>query len=181
MIVVDSNIIGYLYLSSERSSQAEEALRKDSQWIAPLLWRSEFRNVLALYVRKRRLSLETAQQIMNEAADLMTGQEYEVVSSQVLNLAAKSGCTAYDCEFVSLAQELGIPLVTVDKQVLEQFPGVAVPLDEYAGGAISRRCDARPQPGRVSLSVPSGSATTIDAGTGDVRRVFDRFCQGVLG
>ncbi|MBL7164528.1 MAG: type II toxin-antitoxin system VapC family toxin, partial [Anaerolineales bacterium] len=58
MIVVDTNIIAYLYLESERSSQAERLLEKDTQWSAPLLWRSEFRNVLALYIRKKELSLE---------------------------------------------------------------------------------------------------------------------------
>lgn len=131
MIVVDSNLIGYLYLKSERSDQAELVLRKDSQWVAPLLWRSEFRNVLALYLRKHLLGLETAQEIMDEAASLMLGQEYEVVSSQVLQLAAKSGCSAYDCEFVALAQDLGVPLVTVDKQVLAQFSEVAISPEAY--------------------------------------------------
>jgi predicted nucleic acid-binding protein len=63
MIVVDTNIIGYLYLTSERSRQAEQALRQDPQWAAPLLWRSEFRNVLALYLRRKILSLDIAQQI----------------------------------------------------------------------------------------------------------------------
>jgi predicted nucleic acid-binding protein len=131
MIVVDSNIIGYLYLTSHRSGQAEQALRKDPQWVAPLLWRSELRNVLALYIRKHLLSLEAAQEIMDEALGLMAGQEYEVVSSQVLTLVGKSSCTAYDCEFVALAQELGVGLITVDKQVLDQFPAVAVSLDKY--------------------------------------------------
>ena len=126
MIVVDSNMIGYLYLTSERSSQVERVLHKDAQWAAPLLWRSEFRNVLALYLRKKLLSLEAAQEIMNEAMTLMLGQEYEVVSWQVLSLVAKSSCSAYDCEFVALAQDLGVALVTVDKQVLEQFPHVAI-------------------------------------------------------
>lgn len=131
MIVVDSNIIGYLYLTSARSSQAEQLLRKDAQWAAPLPWRSEFRNVLALYLRKRFLSLEAAQEIMDEAISLMVGQEYEVVSSQVLSLVAKSTCSAYDCEFVALARDLGVSLVTVDQQVLDQFPQVAVPLEKY--------------------------------------------------
>ena len=131
MIVVDTNIIGYLYLSSERSKQAEQALRKDPQWSAPLLWRSEFRNVLATYIRKQLLSLQAAEEIMEEAMNLMTGQEYEVVSGRVLNLAAGSSCSAYDCEFVALAQDLGIPLITVDKQVFEQFPDIALSLDKY--------------------------------------------------
>ncbi len=58
-------------------------------------------------------------------------RRYEVVSSQVLRLAAQSSCSAYDCESAALAQDLGVPLITVDKQVLDQFPQVAVSLDKY--------------------------------------------------
>ncbi|KAF0107578.1 MAG: hypothetical protein FD146_1612 [Anaerolineaceae bacterium] len=132
MIVVDTNVIGYLYLTGEHSAQAEKALHKDPHWAAPLLWRSEFRNVLASYIRKGLLSLEDASRIMEEAALLMQGQEYEVPSLQVLARVAESTCSAYDCEFVALAQDLGIPLVTVDKQILNEFPRIAVSLDEYA-------------------------------------------------
>ena len=88
MIVVDTNIIGYLYLTSDRSSQVERAFRKDPAWVAPLLWRSEFRNVLALYLRQGLLSLEDAYQIMDEALRLMRGNEYEVASLRVLSLVA---------------------------------------------------------------------------------------------
>ena len=137
MIVVDTNIIGYLYLTSERSSQAEQVLRRDPDWVAPLLWRSEFRNVLAFYIRKRRLNLQAAQEIMDEALGLMVGQEYEVVSSRVLSLVVKSSCSAYDCEFVALAQDLGVSLVTIDKQVLDQFPESAVSLDKYLASPTS--------------------------------------------
>ena len=131
MIVVDTNIIGYLYLTSDRSGQAEQALRKDPFWSAPLLWRSEFRNVLALYIRKEFLRLDEAQQIMGEATQLMQGREYEITSHQVLSLVAQSTCSAYDCEFVALAEDLDIPLVTIDKQILHQFPGRAISLEEY--------------------------------------------------
>ena len=133
MIVVDTNIIGYLYLTSERSTQAEQALLKDPEWAAPLLWRSELRNVLALYMRKDLLSLQDAQQIMDEATSLMQDREYEIASLQVLNLVAASTCSAYDCEFVSLAQDLGVPLVTVDRQILNQYPTLAVSLDAFIG------------------------------------------------
>ncbi|MBU0512498.1 MAG: type II toxin-antitoxin system VapC family toxin [Chloroflexi bacterium] len=133
MIVVDTNIIGYLYLSSERSEQAEKALLKDAQWVAPILWRSEFRNVLALYMRKGVFLLEDAIRIMGEATLLMQDGEYEAVSLQVLQLANESKCSAYDCEFVALARDLEVRLVTVDKQLLKQFPNEAVSLDEFVG------------------------------------------------
>ncbi len=48
MIVVDTNVVGYLFLSSEKSVLAERALEKDNEWATPILWRSEFRNVLSV-------------------------------------------------------------------------------------------------------------------------------------
>lgn len=133
MIVVDTNVIVYLYLNNERSEQAERLLEKDSEWVAPSLWRSEFRNVLALYIRKEILSVKEAQEIMEEAIVLMDGQEYKVVSFQILELVSTSTCSAYDCEFVALAQELGVRLVTVDKKILREFPNIAVSLNKYIG------------------------------------------------
>jgi len=50
MIVVDTNVIGYLFLSNEQSLFAEQALKKDSEWAAPIIWRSQLRNVLAFYM-----------------------------------------------------------------------------------------------------------------------------------
>ena len=133
MIVVDTNIVCSLYLSSERSEQAEAALRRDPEWAAPVLWRSELRNVLATYIRNDRLELNDAIGIMSHALDLMFGREYELASADVLAIAASSGCSAYDSEFVALAQDLRVQLVTGDKQVLAKFPDTAVTLDHFVG------------------------------------------------
>jgi predicted nucleic acid-binding protein len=131
MIVVDTNVISYFYLSGQRSEQAGQAMEIDPQWAAPRLWRSEFRNVLILSIRHRHLTLETAVEVMDKSLRLMAGREYDVASSRVLRLAATSRCSAYDCEFVALAEHLGVPLITVDKQVLAQFPDVAISLDAF--------------------------------------------------
>jgi len=131
MIVVDTNLIGYLLLTSDHSTQAEQVLRRDPAWAAPLLWRNELRSVLALYLRKQLLALADAQAIMNEAVRLMHGREYEVASEQVFSLAVNSTCSAYDCEFVALASDLGVPLVTLNKQLLRQFPQVALSLEQF--------------------------------------------------
>lgn len=129
MIVVDTNIISYFYLSNNLSSQVEELQRFDSLWVTPILWRSEFRSVLASYLRKEFLSLDGAQEIMEDALILLQGREYEVASYQVLNLVNQSSCSAYDCEFVALAKDLDIPLITADKTILNEFPESAVSLD----------------------------------------------------
>ena len=98
----------------------------DPGWSAPLLWRSEFRNTLVKCVRGKLIEWSDAFQIMTEAESLMAGNEYAIVSGDVLSLAASSACSAYDAEFVVLARELGIPLVTTDKQLLDSFPETAV-------------------------------------------------------
>ncbi len=131
MIVVDTNIIGYLYLGSDRSTQAEQALFRDAEWAAPILWRSELRNVLAKYIRNQWLSLEDATKVMGEAIAMMRDREFEVSSSQILSLASLSNCSAYDCEFVALARALEAPLVTVDRQVLKHFSETAVSLEDF--------------------------------------------------
>jgi predicted nucleic acid-binding protein len=131
MIVVDTNIIGYLFLWSENSVKAEQALQKDSEWAAPILWRSEFRNVLALYLRKNFLKIQQVQRIMNSALELLKGREYEVSSYEVLRLASVSLCSAYDCEFIATASDLKVPLVTVDKQLLDKYPSVAISLNTF--------------------------------------------------
>ena len=133
MIVVDTNIIGYLFLSSEQSLLAERALKKDSEWAAPILWRSELRNVLALYMRKHLIKLEDAQHIMDSALELLRGREYEVSSYEVLRLVSESKCSAYDCEFIAAANDLKAPLITVDKELLREFPAVAVSLTTFCG------------------------------------------------
>ena len=48
MIVVDTNIVAYLYLPGEHTAAVERLLERDPEWAAPILWRSEFRNILAL-------------------------------------------------------------------------------------------------------------------------------------
>ena len=132
MIVVDTNVIGSLFLSSAQSVLAERALKKDSEWAAPILWRSEFRNVLSLYMRKKILNLEQAQQLMNSALKLLQGREYNVPSYEVLRLTSKSKCSAYDCEFIAVADDLKVPLVTVDKQLLQEFPSITISLKSYS-------------------------------------------------
>lgn len=128
MIVVDSNILAYLYLPGEFTAAAEALLVREPEWAAPPLWRSEFRNILAGYVRRRMLSFEHACSLQAEAESLMEGFEFEVHSREVMELVRDSECSAYDCEFVALAERLGAKLVTMDKKVLKAFPKRAVSL-----------------------------------------------------
>ena len=127
MIVIDSNILVYVLIPGVRTA-AVQALFVRETWVVPLLWRSESRNVLTGYVRRGELAIEEARALQAEAEDLVGDSEYQVDSNIVLDLVNRSDCSAYDCEYVALAKQLGVKLVTMDRKVLRAFPEVAVPL-----------------------------------------------------
>lgn len=128
MIVVDSNIIAYLYLPGEFTEAAEKLLERNAEWAAPILWRSEFRNILAGYMRRSTLTFDQALLLQQEAESLLFGFEYEVDSRSVLDIVRASDCSAYDCEFIALAQHLKTKLYTMDAKLLRAFPKIAFAL-----------------------------------------------------
>jgi predicted nucleic acid-binding protein len=132
VIVVDTNVIAYLHLPGRRTAAARAALRRDPEWSAPLLWRSEFRNVLNSYIRREGLKVTDAVGLARLAESLLSGREHIVDSAAVLNLAASCDCSAYDCEFVALALTTGVRLVTTDAKILGAFPDRAVALEDFA-------------------------------------------------
>ena len=132
MIVVDTNQIAYLLIGGEFTDAVRRVFIQDSAWSAPLLWRSEFRSILAQYIHRDELRLSQAMRIQRMAEELLSGREHLIDSEKILRLAEQSGCSAYDCEFVALAMELRVPLVTSDKQILRKFPKISMSPDAFS-------------------------------------------------
>jgi len=130
MIVADTNLIVYLFITGDQTSLAQKVLHKDPQWIVPPLWQSEFRNVLAAYIR-RGMTLPQAGRLMANALETLESRQIIPSNEKIFDLITESDCTAYDCEFVALARQLSIRLVTADKQLLEEFPDCAISLEEF--------------------------------------------------
>lgn len=84
--------------------------------------------------KKALIERDDAFRILHEAEGLLSGGEYRVGSAEVLDLALSSKCSAYDAEFVVLARELGVPLITLDRELLEKFPGTAVTPERFLAG-----------------------------------------------
>ncbi|MDZ7693713.1 MAG: type II toxin-antitoxin system VapC family toxin [Balneolaceae bacterium] len=131
MIVVDTNVIASMWVPNDMDEWVYKVFKKDDDWVAPLLWRSEFRNVLSIYLRKEILELSVVLQATEEAEQLMDANEFEVNSTQVMSLVSNSSCSAYDCEFVALADDLNVQLVTFDKKIVDEFPNIAISPEEF--------------------------------------------------
>jgi predicted nucleic acid-binding protein len=133
VIVADANLLAYLVLPGERTEEAEAVLAKDPAWVVPVLWRSELRSVVHKYVARGELTVARAVMLLNQTEDVVAGRESEVESRAVLDLASRSKCSTYDCEYVALAEALGVPLVTTDRAVLRAFPDRAVTPARFLG------------------------------------------------
>ncbi|GAB5500843.1 MAG: hypothetical protein PsegKO_31540 [Pseudohongiellaceae bacterium] len=66
-----------------------------------------------------------------QAGRQFADNEHTANSTGVLTLAVQTGCSAQDCEFVSLAKSLNLKLVTGAGKLVETFPGIAITPDEY--------------------------------------------------
>lgn len=131
MIVADTNLLAYLLIEGEHTAAARRVLEHDAEWAVPPLWRSELRNVLVGRLCRGDIGLPEAGAAMAAGALVVGGREYLVASDRVFALAAGSTCSAYDCEFVALAQALRVKLVTSDRDVLKAFPGIAVAPERF--------------------------------------------------
>lgn len=140
MIVVDANIIAYCWIEGPRTAIAQRVRLRDPEWHVPVLWRSELRSTLAGYLRQATLDLGHAVAIMTAAQNAMQGREHLVPDDAVLELAAAARLSAYDCEFIALAQSLSAALVTEDRKILRAFPDLAITMEAFVamGGAPSQ-------------------------------------------
>lgn len=134
MIVVDNDVISYFWLqqASDRSEAARAVRRRDADWAASRLWRSEFRNVLRGYMAMELMTHPEALRYAEQAEADMAGSEHEVRTADVLRLVDETGHSAYDCEYVALAQALGVLLVSGDRQLVRLFPDTVRLLEDFA-------------------------------------------------
>lgn len=131
MIVVDTQLLVYLTTRGAYAGLARAVAEKDATWSSSVLWRSEFRSVVAGEIRRGNLTVEQAIESFEEARAFLRS-EYQPLTADILALIQISRCSAYDLEFVAVAQALNVRLVTNDKQVLADFPTLAISPQAFA-------------------------------------------------
>jgi predicted nucleic acid-binding protein len=125
MIVVDTNVIAYLFLRGPHSAAVDRLLAAHPDWAAPRLWLDEFLNVLVTQERNGLITPNDAVEMLDDANTLMDGATFEVPPDRVLAAARRTGCTAYDSQYVTLAEDLGLMLYTFDKKILVACPSTS--------------------------------------------------------
>ena len=131
MIVVDTNIVVYALTEGPQTPLARKVRRLDPQWRLPDLWQHECLNFLATYVRQGGISLGIARRLWLEATQLLAGCVHPVDMLLALQLAVEHDISAYDAQFIAVAQQLGVLCITEDRRLRLAFPDRTRSMQEF--------------------------------------------------
>ena len=131
MIVADVNVVAYLLIQGDKTSLAQQVYQQDANWHLPTLWRHEFLNVLATFVRHGGGRINDAQQIWQQGLSLFGGLEQAVDMQQALVLATRHNISAYDAQYLVLASELGVLCISEDQRLVNTFPAQVKPMQKF--------------------------------------------------
>ena len=131
MIVVDTNIIAYRFIKGDRTEKVLKAQQKDPDWILPSLWRHEFLNVLSTAARNKVLNTDQCLEVWKSAVRVLHSLERNVDMVKALSLSLETSISAYDAQYITLAESVRIKCLTEDRNLLKTFPAVAVSLEQF--------------------------------------------------
>lgn len=132
MIVVDTNVIFPLFIRSAESAPAVALHEKDNAWRTEPFALVELSNVLATYQRAKFLTASEAAQHLQTAESFLGPHLFPVSHQDALEMALRYGVTAYDARFLTVAQKLGVKLVTEDARLRAAAPDLTQSLAEAA-------------------------------------------------
>ena len=124
-IVIDCSVSARWILADEKSKASETLLRRilerQVQLIVPVLWIYEMANVLRSAVISKRIepslafqALETIRKIPYERVSLEDAGVFGCLKG-----AIDSNLSVYDASYYYLAESKGLPLITLDKDLLK--------------------------------------------------------------
>lgn len=121
MIVVDTNVLAYLLIAGDRTSDVQALFARDAEWKSESFILVEFSNILVTYVRAGALTSRQAHDLLAEAERHLRGL-INVPHRRALGIAADCRVSAYDARFLAAAESLGSRLVTEDSRLRAAAP-----------------------------------------------------------
>lgn len=133
MVIVDAQVIASLFFRGDATPYCEAAYLQDPAWSSPPFWRSEFRAILKNMQRARNLAPADCEAVIRLAEEKLHPRQYRVDATLAFQIAFQHPTvSAYSIEYVALAEELNVQLLTLDESLLRVFPKRAVSPLRYA-------------------------------------------------
>lgn len=121
-LVVDSSVALTWCFEDERTPATVAVLDRLAQAgaVAPALWPLEVLNALAMAERRKRLTALQRHHLTGFLRDLPITLDAETAAqawTATARLAEQHRLTLYDATYLELAQRLGLPLATLDREL----------------------------------------------------------------
>lgn len=128
--VLDASITAAWMLPDEESPLAEfvHGMLVDQAVFAPFVWWLEVRNLLLVAERRRRITGAQADQLLDALNAYPIGLDANPIERRIIELSRSRSMTVYDASYIELAERMGLPLATLDRNMARAAEGEDVPL-----------------------------------------------------
>ena len=118
--VVDASIIAAWALGEpdDRVTEIRARLQNDNA-LAPSLWWYEVRNALIQNERRQRLTESDTAAFLTGLSELGITLDHSPDEATVIGLSRRHRLTAYDAAYLELAMREGLPLATLDRELIQ--------------------------------------------------------------
>lgn len=123
MIVVDAGVVVACVCDHPLHARAQGLFAEDPDWLAPQLWQAEVRNVIGQKLCRlaKLITEEEAIEAYQDALTLLQTGTRTVDPLACLKISLRYGLSGYDAEYVALAKQEGLTLVTTDKAMVKKL------------------------------------------------------------
>jgi len=131
MIVVDANVIAYYFIEGDMTPLARSLHAKEPVWAVPSLWRHEFLNILATAGKAAAIPVTLLAEIWKAAFARLAECERTLDMGRALEMAVDLRISAYDAQYLALAESLGVDCVTEDGKLIRASRGRALRMKDW--------------------------------------------------
>lgn len=131
--VIDNSVIMGWCFKDETSQYADNILDKleDGTGLVPSIWPLEICNVLLVAERKKRISEAGSTHfiaLLEELPIIVEQESPERMIKEIFALARKHKLSSYDASYLDLAMRKGLPIATLDKNLIAAAKRSKVPI-----------------------------------------------------
>ncbi|HEX3660237.1 MAG TPA: type II toxin-antitoxin system VapC family toxin [Acidobacteriaceae bacterium] len=128
--VVDASVAAVWGLSDEEHPNADSARQRleSDPAIVPAIWWFELRNTFLVNERRGRVTPQETAAFLRVLSRLPIRQDSGPEELRLLSLARKHRLTAYDAAYLELAQREGVPLASLDTDLIHAAQAEGVPV-----------------------------------------------------
>lgn len=122
--VLDASVVLAWCFPDENADLAQyvaDMFRRGNTALAPAFWPHEVLNALLVGEKRKRISKELVQRFLDDLAALPVELKQfpaGMVFDRIQSLARKYGLTAHDAAYLDLALESGVPVASMDEDLV---------------------------------------------------------------